>query len=206
MRIINELGSGNAIGTEGQYSIFLDNKVKTRNYNGRVRNIIFYNDYPEEILDGIKVGMAPNIILQKYPNYAFKGDDYVAYRTKDYYVFCYKDEISLYPYSYKDNQVMLDCIEEYLEDNNLKKFSEKVRESYANYDYYEFNEEEKNLSLHYPANGIMIDIKHNAPGGIVVYNNFYITEKLKKQASEGKIKIELFKNSIEEEEKARINN
>ena len=55
-------------------------------------------------------------------------------------------------------------------------------------------------------NGIMIDIKHNDPNGIVVYNNFYITEKLKKQAAEGKIKIELSKNSIEEEEKARINN
>lgn len=206
MKIINELGSGNAIGTEGQYSIFLDNRVKTRNYNGRVRNIIFYNDYPEEIFEGIKVGMAPNIILQNYPNYAFKGDNYVAYRTKDYYVFCYKDEISLYPYSYKDNQVMLDCIDEYIEDKNIKKFSENLRKAYANYDYYEFDEEKKNLSLHYPANGIMIDIKNNDSDGIVVYNNFYITEKLKKLAAEGKIRIELLKNSIEEEEKARINN
>ena len=101
---------------------------------------------------------------------------------------------------------MLDCIEEYIEDKNIKRLSENVRKAYANYDYYEFNEEEKNLIIHYPANGIMIDIKHNDPNGIVVYNNFYITEKLKKQAAEGKIKIELSKNSIEEEEKARINN
>lgn len=208
MKIINELGSGNPHETEGQYSIFFNKTVKTRNYNGRVRNIVFYNDYQDEIFEGIKVGMAPNIILEKYPQYAFKDKEnkYVAYRTKDYYVFCYKDEISLYPYSYKDNQVMLDCIEEYIEDKNIKRFSENVRKAYANYDYYEFNEEEKNLIIHYPANGIMIDIKHNDPNGIVVYNNFYITEKLKKQAAEGKIKIELSKNSIEEEEKARINN
>ena len=70
----------------------------------------------------------------------------------------------------------------------------------------EFDEEQKNLSIHYPANGIMIDIKNNNSDGIVVYNNFYITEKLKKQAAEGKIRLELLKNSIEEEEKARINN
>lgn len=206
MRIINELGSGNAIGTEGQYSIFFDKTVKTRNYNGRVRNIVFYNDYPDEIFEGIKVGIAPNIILQTYPKYAFKDDNYVAYRTKDFYVFCYKDEISIYPYSYKDNQDMLDYIDEYIEDKNIKKFSENVRRAYANYDYYEFDEEQKNLSLHYPANGIMIDIKNNNSDGIVVYNNFYITEKLKKQAAEGKIRLELLKNSIEEEEKARINN
>ena len=206
MKIINELGSGNQHETVGQYSIFFDKTVKTRNYNGRVRNIVFYNDYPDEIFEGIKVGMAPNIILEKYPQYAFKDNNYVAYRTKDFYVFCYNDEISIYPYSYKDNQVMLNYIEEYLEDKNIKKFSENVRKAYANYDYYEFDEEEKNLSLHYPANGIMIDIKNNNPNGIVVYNNFYITEKLKKQAAEGKIKIELLKNSIVEEEKARINN
>ncbi len=101
---------------------------------------------------------------------------------------------------------MLDYIDEYIEDKNIKKFSENVRKAYANYDYYEFDEEQKNLSLHYPANGIMIDIKNNDPNGIVVYNNFYITEKLKKQAAEGKIRLELLKNSIEEEEKARINN
>ena len=71
---------------------------------------------------------------------------------------------------------------------------------------FDFDEEAKNLTIHYPANGIMIDIKQNNPSGIVVYNNFYISERLKKQVSEGKIKIELYKNSIEEEEKARINN
>ena len=75
MRIINELGSGNVIGTEGQYSIFFDKTVKTRNYNGRVRNIVFYNDYPDEIFEGIKVGIAPNIILQTYPKYAFKDKE-----------------------------------------------------------------------------------------------------------------------------------
>ena len=52
----------------------------------------------------------------------------------------------------------------------------------------------------------MIDIKGNDPKGIVVYNNFYITEHLRKLVSEGKISIELYKNSIEVEEQARINN
>lgn len=206
MMVINELGSGNAIGRQGDYSIFLDNTVKTRNYNGRTRNIIFYNDYPEEVFAEIKVGTSINTIKQKYPDYAFEGKDYVAYRTNDFYVFFYKDEISIYPYSSKNNSKLLDFIEEYNETKDIVKFEENVRTNYMNYDYYEFNKEEKSLKIYYPANGVMIDIKNNDPTGIVFYNNCFISEKLKKQVSEGKVKIELYKNSIEEAEKARINN
>ena len=206
MRVITTLGNANSLGKEGNYSIFLDHTVKTRNYNGKTRNIIFYNRYPEELFEGIKVGTPINVIMEKYPDYAFKGEDYVGYRTKDFYVFCYQDEISIYAYSYTDNSKLQDIIEEYIKTKDLKKFANDAKLNYKNYDYYEFDEEAQNLTLHYPANGIMIDIKNNDPKGIVVYNNFYINEQLKKQVSEGKIRIELFKNSIEVEEKARINN
>ena len=206
MMVINELGSGNAIGRQGDYSIFLDNTVKTRNYNGRTRNIIFYNNYPEEVFEEIKVGTSINTIKQKYPDYAFEGKDYVGYRTNDFYVFFYKDEISIYPYSSRSNSKLLDFIEEYNETKDIVKFEENVRTNYMNYDFYEFNKEEKSLKIHYPANGVMIDIKNNNTSGIVFYNNCFISEKLKKQVSEGKVKIELYQNSIEEAEKARINN
>ena len=206
MMVTLELGTANSLGSEGKYSLFLDRTVKTRNYNGKTRNIIFYNNYPDELFDGIKVGTPINTIIEKYPDYAFRGKNYVGYRTDDFYVFCYPEEVSVYAYSYSDNSKILNIIEEYSKTKDLKKFANDIIKAYINYDYYEFDEEAQNLSIHYPAVGLMIDIKGNDPKGIVVYNNFYITEHLRKLVSEGKISIELYKNSIEVEEQARINN
>ena len=206
MKVIDELGAGNAISKEDNYSVFLNNTVKTRNFNGRTRNIIFCNGYPEEIFDGIKVGTPLNAIKQEYPDFSFQGKNYVGYKTDDFYVFFYEDEISIYPYSDRENNKLVNFIEDYYESKDIAEFEKNVRTNFMNYDNYEFNEDEKRLKIDYPANGVMINIVNDDTTGIVFYNNCYVSKRLKKLVSEGKVKVELYKNSIEEEEKARVNN
>ena len=131
-----KLGDGIDVG-HGYFS-YKDGTILTRNFNKRVRNIVYRNGYNEKITTSVSIGDSLDSIAEKYPNYAFGSvrEGYLGYRTDDIYIFFYEDEVSAYGYSYFSNDQFESYLEEYLSDKDLKKFAYNVRFIWSNYTKY----------------------------------------------------------------------
>ena len=196
MKVIEDMGE--AEGKEGKYTIYQKGAIKSRNFSGKVRNIIFTKEYKGEVLSGISVGTPLEDIAAKYPKIAFGSvkDGYLGYRTDDVYVFIYKDEISVYGYSYHEQSKFDQLLSDYFSTKNLKKFRDDLMFLWQNYDEYEYNSIDENLYLTYPSMGVIIDIKGNDPKGICFYSNYFLTEKTRRFALEGRVSVDSSKDLL----------
>lgn len=194
---------------DGEYDVYKDGAIKIKEYEnskGRIRNMIFSRDYENNIISGINKNYTLEDIENKYPNNSFGSisEGFLGYRTSQVYIYYYKDEVSVYGYSYKFHLDFEKYLERYLEDRNLSNFARNLVVSMDNYYDYEFNEEEQSLYLTYPGRGIEIDIKDNNPKGITLYNNYYFTERTRNFIKDGLISINPDEDYINKIEMERI--
>ena len=147
-------------------------------------------------------------VKELYPNVAFGSieEGFLGYRTKDLYVFIYENEISAYGYSYYEQINFENILEEYLNTKDLYTFADKVTKLWTNYDEFEYDKEQKNLYITYPSIGIIINIQNNNSKGITIYNNYYLSDKIKNFIVEDKISLEPTVDILYMSEINRINN
>ena len=205
---LEELGEEDQIEREDGYKSYKNGNVliDEYEYSKRARNIIFSNEYKSGILVDVTMQDSLQSILEKYPEPSFGSvkDGYLGYRTKDVYIFFYDNEISVYGYSYTENKMMENYIEEYFQTRDLNLFKKRMVVTFDNFYQYTYDEEKQDLYLSYPSMGLEIDIKGNDPTGITLYQNYYFTDKTKKFVKDGLIKLEANVDFLEKIEKERV--
>lgn len=205
-KIKNDLGIGKDLGNG--YTSFKDGALILKLLNSKVRNIVFTEDYTNEIVTNVTVGMSLAEIKEQLNESSKENTDkdYLLYRTSEYYLFFYEDEVSVYSYSYFENTLFEQYLEEYLEDKNLDSFIKKVTGKWAMfYDKNEYNIEQQYAYITFPSIGVEINIENNDPKGITLYNNYYFTEKTRAFAKDGKITINADEDLLEKMEQNRRN-
>ena len=187
-RIKDELGEGRDLGNG--YTSYLDGGVFVRTSPiGTMRNVIFTGLYEDTITADVKVGTPLEKIKELYPEPAFGGlsDNYLGYITDDLYSFFYPDEVSIYTYTYEENDRFESILEDYLETNDLEDFVTRIVATYPVYDSFEFDKELQSASILMSNRGINVEIRDNNPKGITLYNNYCFTERSRNFVKEGKI-------------------
>ena len=157
--------------------------------NKSVMNIIFTENYNGSILIDVDRGEDLTQVYEKHSDNTFGSlsDGYLGYRNGDFYYFFYKDEVSIYGYSYSKNEVFEELLEKYLEDKDLGSFVNTLADRTLSYDTFEYDEEIKKATLIFPTRGIEIKIEDNDPKGITLYSNYYFTDTTKKMVKNGLI-------------------
>ncbi|MBR3613755.1 MAG: hypothetical protein IKL55_01060 [Clostridia bacterium] len=189
--IEGKIGEGKVL--ENGYTSYLDGKLKLRTIPTKgVRNIVISDDYEENITTKINMKTSLEQIKELEPNYAFGSlsEKYLGYRQSDYYLFFYNDEVSLYPYSYKKNDVFEETLKEYLENKNLDSFVKNLSKKWMAYDHLEYDEETQSADILYSTRGVHIKIHNNSPKGITLYENYYFTDYTKSLVKNGIIDFE----------------
>ena len=131
------------------------------------------------------------------------SDGYLGYKEADYYLFFYDDEVSVYSYAYRYNDIFEEALEKYLDDKNLEEFVNKLVKAWKAYDYYEYNPETQDAYILYSNRGIEINIKNNNPEGITLYSNYYFTDVTRKYVKDGLITFKYNEDLIDKTEKQR---
>ena len=205
MYLIDELGEPE--GEVGKYKLYQNGTIMSRNFSGKVRNMIFLEGYEGNVFTGVEVGTPLSEIKKLYPNNAFGSieEGYLGYRTAELYVFFYENEISVYGYSYYEQKNFEDILEEYLNTNDLNRFTERVTKLWTNYDEFEYDRGNKSLYLTYPSIGVIINIQSNNSKGITICNNYYLSDKIKNIIIENKISLDSSIDALYMSERNRIN-
>ena len=205
MYLIDELGEPE--GEVGKYKLYQNGTIMSRNFSGKVRNMIFLEGYEGNVFTGVEVGTPLSEIKKLYPNNAFGSieEGYLGYRTAELYVFFYENEISVYGYSYYEQKNFEDILEEYLNTNDLNRFTERVTKLWTNYDEFEYDRGNKSLYLTYPSIGVIINIQNNNSKGITICNNYYLSDKIKNFIIENKISLDSSIDALYMSERNRIN-
>lgn len=170
-----------------------------------VRNIIFTKKYDGNIVTNVNLKTPLKEILELYPENSFGSleEDYLGYLTNDFYYFFYDDEVSVYGYTYKEDEKFEKLLEKYLKDKDLDGFVSSIKASLRYYDYLEYDPEIKKAHIMFSNRGFEIDIEDNDPKGIILYSNYYFTEKTKEYVEKGLITLKEKEDSVEKIEKER---
>ena len=181
---------GNPEYSYGKYVYYKNGTLKAFVQNGTILNMVLLKGYEEEIFSGIKVGTSLEEIANKYPNYAFGGisKGYLGYRTGEVYVFFYNDEVSIWQYTYREQEKFEMIVIDYFEDGNLENFAQKLANLWQGYASYDYKNEDgmKYLHAEYPTIGINIDI-NGSDARFDIYSNYYITERIAKYIADGRM-------------------
>ncbi len=204
--IKEELGEGKEL--KDGYTSYQNGTIKIRTVPTKaVRNIIFSEDYEGNITSKINSRMSLTEINNINSKNAFGSiqDGYLGYKEGNFYLFFYNDEISVYSYSYKYNKDFEELLSQYIETKDLDTFVNKLINKWKVYDYYEYDEKEKNAYILYSNRGIEINIKNNDSKGITLYNNYYFTDKTKEYVKNGLITLDSKNDLLDKMEKERRN-
>lgn len=203
----NYLGESEEL--ENGYKSYGDREIFIKaTLENTVRNIIFTEKYDEDIIKKVNTKTSLKEILELYPKNTFGSlnQGYLGYLTKDFYYFFYDDEVSVYGYTYKVNENFERILSRYLEDNDLDKFVNSIKASVRYYDYLEYDPEIKKAHIMFSNRGIEIDIEENNPKGIILYNNYFLTDVTKKFVESDQITLNAEEDSVEKFEKQRRSN
>lgn len=195
-----------AIELEDGYISYPNERLKLKLApNKTVQNIVFFEDYEGNILSDINMEMSLDEILELHPDNSSGSlsDGYLGYRNGDLYYFFYKDEVSVYGYSYKKNENFEKLLTAYIEDKDLDKFVEGLKSKLKVYDEFEYDPEIKKLYMTFPTRGIEIDIEDNDPKGITLYSNYYFTDTTKELVKNGIISLNSKIDLVQKYESAR---
>ena len=188
----------------GYYS-YQNGAIIAKLQSGKALNIIFRDGYTDSFAPGIYVKTSLEDILKKYPEPSFGSirDRYLGYITEFAYIFFYEDEVSVYPYEYKENTYFDKYIAEFCSTGNFEKFVNDFTDDWTSYFEKEIDESTGSFKISFPTRGIKIDIVNENPKGITLYNNYYLTETVKDWIKAKKITLEPDQDLVVITEKSR---
>lgn len=187
------------------YTVYADQKIKVKLApNKTVFNLIFMEDYEDNILYNVSLENRLKEIAELYDDYVFGSLDkgYLGYRAGSFYYFFYENEASIYPYAYRENTTFEQLLSTYLETKNLDNFVSGLKNSFKGYSDFEYDADIQKLFISYPTRGIKIEIEDNDPKGITLYSNYHFSDTTKRLVKDGKIKYNK-KDYVDEYEQMR---
>ena len=206
--IADSLGEG--VETKNNYVDYFNGTLSIRVApNNAVKNMIFRDGYKGgEITSGVTMDTSLREIYEKYPNPSFGNVDkgYLGYRSDEFYVYYYDDEISIQTYGYNDNYRFENILEKYINDGDLDDFVSTLTREWKNYDSFRYDKENQSAYILYANRGVEINIVNNNSKGITLYNNYFFTDKTKEYVKKGFITLKNEDDLIDIIESKRRNN
>lgn len=161
---------------------FLDEEVyqgkgiRLKKSFGNIVYLVFTENYPEEIINGIRSYDSYDEIARKLGETSFdrEGGQAITVETENYYLtfsFAEKEAI-LFPKMSKDQKELINIVGELVATRNFAKYVPMITDKYRSYSVYEYTSNFLNLT--YPTLGFEILIAGGEyPGkkGINIYNN-----------------------------------
>lgn len=184
--------------TFGKYEIYSNSGIEIRNIGTKVYNIVFTNNYKNEIVNGIKIGDDFNSIKSILGEPAFNESYVIGYKSKDIYIFFTQKEVSVYRIEDKVNNDLEELLGEY-DEKDIKQFINKLTDKWSDYDEYVFNEAYTYIT--YSLKGVRFQYNLSNRQGFILYGNY--PKEINSELSEH-IYFENSKNAIFESEKKRI--
>lgn len=200
-----ELTSDEKEELDNGYTSFQDGKILAKLQYGKALNVIFKAGYEESIAYRINVGTPLETIASVYPKYNFGSprDGYLGYITEYGYIFFYENEVSVYPYMYKENTYFDDYISDYYNTGNFERLVSDFTGNWTSYFERNIDLEAKNFTISFPTRGIRIDIKNGDQKGITIYNNYYLSDKMKDLVKAKKVTLDSKHDLVDVVEKSR---
>lgn len=168
--------------------------------NTFINTIILKPDFPDEVIEEIKVGDSFTNIKNRLGEPTFKNNNFLGYKTDSVYAFFYTDEVAIYPNISFQNLQLEELITKYIngEYSSTGRFSYDVIHTYL--DFNSYVDEQENVNIESPVRGIKITITKNGDLSAQIYNNYDITETTKKYIREDIIKTDFETDLINEYE------
>ena len=191
--------NGNAVFKEG-YILYCNGKF--------VNYVIFDNTYQEEVIGHIKVGTDLKVIEEKLGVPTFRLKEGIGYKTKEVYVFFYKDEIAVYPNGIGSNQRLEELFNKYLDKTYGKErtyFIIDIRNKYDDF-IIEEDSEENTIIIKSIARQVIAKLDDLRNIEVEFYNGYNIsTEETQKNINE-KLYLTNEEDLVELTESERIRN
>lgn len=158
---------------ENNYSIYEDEGIKIRSIARKVYNIIFTENYTENIINNINVKTRREDVIKILGEPTFEEEylDLYGYKGNDIYVFFASDGVSVYRVEkeYETDEIM-DALENFQREKSIKNFTNTITDIWNDYDLYERGE--NFVNLRYSLKGLQIAFNLTSNHGIIIYNNY----------------------------------
>jgi len=184
MDLINNSWSGDTyFGTRESifesYYIYFDEGIEVRRIDSKIYNIVFTKKYENQVVEGVTVGTDIDLIRRAIGSPSFESADksIIGYKSKDFYVFFSKDQISVYRRDKNDYDKFFELVDEFLNDEkDLLEFMNDL--TYLWPDYSEYNYDSTYFFITYPLKGLDIRLNYENMSGIIFYNNFEVSQNI----------------------------
>lgn len=166
----SKVNLGTKIEEKDDYLIYKNYMVK--NAGRKVFNIVFFESYESNIINGLKVNSEKSYIKQILGSPDFEFADIIGYKGDKFYIFFINNRVSIYRVE-NDKEgydTLLDIFEQFREHKNSKKLASDLTDLWSDYNEYEVNSE--NITIEYAIRGIEIQFNTGSDNGITIYNNY----------------------------------
>lgn len=175
------LGAKDSI--EDNYEIYFDEGYKIRKIGSEIYNIIFTQNYNEEILNQISVKTSMENVkkILGTPTFEDTNNDIIGYKSESFYIFFTNSEVSIYPsdkYNEEKSKKFGELVTELNKTGDMNTFINKLTDLYPDYEYYSDNN--NYVDIRYPLLGFSVRMGYPNKNGIILYSNFqgWITENI----------------------------
>ena len=190
------------------YYIFFDEGIRVRIINNKIYNIIFDNKYNSNVIGELFPGIDQDSVKNSLGKPYFEDDNLniIGYKGKDFYVFFYNDQISIYRNTEEDTEEFFKLVDKFIrEEIDLLDFMNQL--TYIWPDYSEYDYDSNYVYISYPLKGLEIKINYDDINGILVYNNIKASiPKIEGYLENTYFVARLQLDLVFESEKSRINN
>lgn len=157
-----------------QYDIYFDEGIEVRKVSDKIFNIIFTENYKEDIVNDIKTSTSKENIIKILgePTFSNEQFDFIGYKGKDIYLFYNsRKEISIYRVEKDyDSTRFAQIVDNYLENKDQEKLVKDIKEEYGDFDVYDNSSQ--GTILQYTLKGIQINFRKGVSSGIQIYKNY----------------------------------
>lgn len=156
--------------TKNDYFVYDQYMVMT--ISKKIYNIVFLNEYKEEVINNLKVGATQEEIIEELGEPDFKQYEVIGYKGKDIYVFFGKSTISIYRVEdfTEGNDEFIELLKNFRENKNSKQLVSKLTDIWD--DYNEFEVEGDYINIEYALRGFKIQFNVTNEHGIIFYGNY----------------------------------
>jgi hypothetical protein len=156
--------------------VYEDTGIMVRNVYQKIFNIVFTENYSGNVINGINALSTTEDIISALgePTYGTSEYGVFGYKGEKIYVFfstAYSSlQISVYRVEDYEKEDFAKLIENYNEEQNVKKFVSSVTDIWRDYSSYEYDTNYVNLQ--YALKGVAIQFNVTKDHGIIIYENY----------------------------------
>lgn len=151
---------------------YTNNGIEVKNVYQKVFNIVFNQNYTNNVVNGINTKMTLDEIIEILgtPTFGSTKERLIGYRNEKVYVFFTGRDISVYRVEEYETDELINIIKEYKNEEDIIKYISKITSMWPDYD--EYNYDTNYINLTYCLKGIKIQYNITNKHGLIIGNNY----------------------------------